>query len=110
MASRGLVAIVLFLSLFLFPARAEAYVDPGTGSYVLQLLIAAKAPLDAQNRDGATALMLAAGAGQREAVRLLLLAHADARVQDYSGHDALSYAEDNRHPPCVQLLRAASTR
>jgi hypothetical protein len=40
MASRALVAAVLFLLLFLFPARAEAYVDPGTGSYVLQLLIA----------------------------------------------------------------------
>ncbi|HEY7114197.1 MAG TPA: hypothetical protein VIA45_14805 [Thermoanaerobaculia bacterium] len=31
---------MFFLTLFLFPARAEAYVDPGTGSYVLQLLIA----------------------------------------------------------------------
>lgn len=40
MASRALVAVVLFLLLFLFPARAQAYVDPGTGSYVLQLLIA----------------------------------------------------------------------
>jgi|KBSMisStandDraft_5_1062788.scaffolds.fasta_scaffold5851474_1 hypothetical protein len=40
MASRRLVAVVLFPSLFLFPAAAEAYVDPGTGSYVLQLLIA----------------------------------------------------------------------
>jgi hypothetical protein len=40
MTSRGLVAAVLFLLLLLFPARAEAYVDPGTGSYVLQLLIA----------------------------------------------------------------------
>ena len=34
--------IVLFLGLFLFvlPKHAEAYLDPGTGSYVLQIIAA----------------------------------------------------------------------
>lgn len=33
----GWLALTLFL---FFPDRVEAYVDPGTGSYVLQLLLA----------------------------------------------------------------------
>jgi uncharacterized protein len=74
---------------------------------VVLLLLAAKAPVDAQNREGATPLMLAAGAGQTAVLKMLLAAHADTSAQDYSGHDALSWAEDNRHPPCVQLLRKA---
>lgn len=35
------ILIVLTLVFFLFPARAHAYLDPGTGSYVLQLALAA---------------------------------------------------------------------
>jgi hypothetical protein len=31
----------LVLYLVLFPQKAEAYLDPGTGSYVLQILMAA---------------------------------------------------------------------
>jgi len=31
----------LILYLVLFPKKAEAYLDPGTGSYVLQILMAA---------------------------------------------------------------------
>lgn len=40
MTSRRLALVGLFFLLLLFPARAQAYIDPGTGSYVLQLLIA----------------------------------------------------------------------
>lgn len=32
--------VVLALSFLVFPQRAYAYLDPGTGSYLLQLLIA----------------------------------------------------------------------
>ena len=32
---------VLILSFLLFPANAYAYLDPGTGSYILQLALAA---------------------------------------------------------------------
>lgn len=42
--ARAMLAAVLALSilgLFFFPANAHAYLDPGTGSYVLQLLAAA---------------------------------------------------------------------
>lgn len=35
--------ILLFFGVicFLFPVRIHAYIDPGTGSYILQLLLAA---------------------------------------------------------------------
>jgi hypothetical protein len=32
--------VILALGLFLFPADAHAYLDPGTGSYILQIAIA----------------------------------------------------------------------
>jgi hypothetical protein len=32
---------MLVLSLFLFPGQAHAYLDPGTGSYILQIALAA---------------------------------------------------------------------
>lgn len=35
------VTILLTLSCLIFPKDAYAYLDPGTGSYILQLLIAA---------------------------------------------------------------------
>ena len=36
-----IVCVLLFLINLLSPLRAHAYLDPGTGSYVFQLLIAA---------------------------------------------------------------------
>jgi tellurite resistance protein TehA-like permease len=35
-----LVFSFLALILFLFPAKAHAYLDPGTGSYIIQIAIA----------------------------------------------------------------------
>jgi hypothetical protein len=40
MKSRRLALVFFFSLLLFFPVRAQAYVDPGTGSFVLQLLIA----------------------------------------------------------------------
>jgi hypothetical protein len=33
--------VVLLLTLFLFPPPAHAYLDPGTGSYIIQVALAA---------------------------------------------------------------------
>ena len=33
-------AFLVVLPLFFFPTKANAYLDPGTGSYVLQLILA----------------------------------------------------------------------
>lgn len=35
------ILVVLFLVSLIFPPRAYAYLDPGTGSYILQLVLAA---------------------------------------------------------------------
>ncbi|HDR00265.1 MAG TPA: hypothetical protein ENN51_08300 [candidate division WOR-3 bacterium] len=35
------ILLALFGALFLFPGRAWAYLDPGTGSFILQMLIGA---------------------------------------------------------------------
>lgn len=36
----SLVALPAILAVLLFPSAAHAYIDPGTGSYFLQILIA----------------------------------------------------------------------
>jgi hypothetical protein len=35
------VFLVLLLALFVFPGAAQAYLDPGTGSYIIQIALAA---------------------------------------------------------------------
>ncbi len=37
--------LILLIALFLLPAQAQAYLDPGSGSMVLQLLVAGVAGL-----------------------------------------------------------------
>lgn len=37
----GIAALVLFCGHMLFPGRADAYLDPGSGSFLFQMLIAA---------------------------------------------------------------------
>ncbi len=39
--SRGAAAVLVFVYVLLVAAPAHAYVDPGTGSYVFQLIIGA---------------------------------------------------------------------
>jgi hypothetical protein len=39
-ANLGTALVVLVLALFFFPAQAHAYLDPGTGSYFIQIALA----------------------------------------------------------------------
>ncbi len=71
----------------------------------IALLLHAKAPVDAGNQQGITPLMLAAGANQGAAVKALLKAGADPRKQDFSGHDASSYAAGR--PNALRALQTA---
>jgi ankyrin repeat protein len=77
---------------------------------VLSMMLDAKAPPDVLNKQGATPLLIAAGRGRIEAVRLLLARGASVSKQDYSGHDALSWAQDNRQNGIVQILRQAGAK
>jgi uncharacterized protein len=72
---------------------------------VLQMLIGAKAAIDPQNRQGVTPLMMAAKAGNIPAVRLLLKNGADPHRADFTGRDAIGWADGK--PAIVQLLRVA---
>lgn len=59
---------------------------------VLQILLDAQSPIDPANREGLTPLMTAARNGQLAAVRFLLEKGADPRKQDFTGRDALGWA------------------
>ena len=75
------------------------------GIEIMQMLLDAKAPIDAQNRQGVTPLMMAAKNGQLAAVRLLLKSGADPHRADFTGRDALGWADGK--PVVQQFLRAA---
>ena len=72
---------------------------------IVQLLLDAKAAVDAQNKQGVTPLMMAASRGQAAAIRLLLKHGADPQKQDYTGRDAMGWADGK--PAALQVLRAA---
>jgi uncharacterized protein len=63
--------------------------------------------VDAQNKQGVTPLMMAAQKGRADAVRELLAAKADPRVQDYTGRDATGWAANGS---IAQLLTAGAAR
>ena len=73
----------------------------------VQMLLDAKAPVDAQNRQGITPLMLAASDDKVEVVKVLLKAGADPKKQDYTGRDAIGWAEDR--PDALRVLHDATS-
>ena len=66
---------------------------------ILRLLLAAKAVVNAKNKDGDTALMCAARYGRTKNVKLLIDASADISTKNSSKQSALTYAvhSDERH-------------
>lgn len=75
---------------------------------VLRVLLQANAQVDVQTREGLTPLMLAAKNGRTDAVRRLLQYHADPRKNDYTGRDAVSWAENR--VTIVDALKSADAR
>jgi len=75
-----------------------------------QLLIDVGASLDADNRNGMTPLMVAASRGNAAIVQALLAKGANARKTDFTGRDALSWANDSRRPAVVHLLQRAAPK
>jgi ankyrin repeat protein len=68
-------------------------------------LIAAGAPLDNQNVNGASALIYCASAGKAEILRLLLEAGADPTLKTLDDYTALDSASTRA---CLDLLRGAA--
>ena len=62
---------------------------------ILKALLKAQPELDAQEEDGSTALMLAAGAGNAAMVKALLEAGADPNVEDEDGNTGASIGAEN---------------
>ena len=74
-------------------------------SEVIQALLGAKAAVDPQNRQGVTPLMMAAKSNQALAVRLLMKNGADPKKQDFTGRDALGWADGK--PAVLTVLHTA---
>ncbi len=75
-----------------------------------QLLIAAGAPINAQNNRGLTTLMCAAERGNLDVVKLLLKRHADTRLQDTQGWTALKWAKKSHHYRYAMIIALAEAR
>ncbi len=71
----------------------------------IELLLGAKAMVDPQNRQGVTPLMMAVSHSRVPAVRLLLKNGADPHKQDFTGRDAIGWADGKLN--VLQFLRAA---
>lgn len=71
------------------------------------LLIDVGADLNSENRNGMTPLMIAAREGNTVLVRKLIEKGADVRKTDFTGRDAVSWAQESRRPTVVQLLQRA---
>lgn len=72
-----------------------------------KLLIDAGAEVDPQNKDGMTPLMVAASRGELDIVRALLAKGANPNKTDYTGRDALGWAQDGHRPAVVDAINRA---
>ena len=73
-----------------------------------EILMEEKYPVNQRDKNGRTALMVAAQAGRADAVECLLDAGADVMLQDYDGFDARTHAVDGFRSS--EYLRAMELR
>jgi uncharacterized protein len=71
-------------------------------------LLEAKPKVDAQEEEGDTALMYAAGIGDLEMVKMLVAAGASPKKKDNDGETAIIYGKD--FPQVVEFLKPLSTK
>ena len=77
---------------------------------MVRLLLDAGAAVDPENKGGMTPLMLAARRGNLTMVRLLLAKGASVHKSDFTGRDALSWAQDSRRSAVVEMLQRAAAK
>jgi len=74
------------------------------------MLLDAGASPEVQNRSGVTPLMTAARRGNTDVVRLLLAHGGNPNTSDFTGRDAVGWAEDSHKQALIQLLRQAAAQ
>jgi len=72
-----------------------------------KLLLDVGAEVDPQNKDGMTPLMIAANRGDLELVQVLLAKGASPTKTDYTGRDALGWAQESHRPAVVEAISRA---
>ena len=75
---------------------------------IAQLLMDVGAEVDKQNKNGMTPLMVAASRGNIAIVQALLAKGANPRKADFTGRDAVGWAQDSHKPVVVQTLQRAA--
>ena len=75
---------------------------------IAQLLIDVGAEVDKQNKNGMTPLMIAAARGNIAIVQALLAKGANPRKADFTGRDAVSWAQESHKPVVLQTLQRAA--
>jgi ankyrin repeat protein len=77
---------------------------------VVQALIAAKADLNVQDKQGGTAVMYAAFMGRQGMLEALLAAKADVNLKTGTGESALKIAKARKFQNIVDLLEKAGAK
>jgi ankyrin repeat protein len=76
----------------------------------VKLLLEIKARINDQDKNGMTPLMFAAKTGDVEMIRAMLDAGASANLTDFTGRDAMGWAQDSRRPLVVEMLKKAQSK
>jgi len=72
---------------------------------IVQLLVGAKACIEARDHNGCTPVMFASANGGASVVKALVDIHANINVMDFEGHTPLAYAKHFHHHEVAELLR-----
>jgi len=85
-------------------AAKKARSQDGVQVQIVQLLIDAKAHVEARDHNGCTALMFASVNGELSVVQALVETRANINIRDFEGHTPLAYASHFHHQEVAQLL------
>ena len=77
---------------------------------MVRLLLAKGADVDEIDKEGQTALILAASEGHREVVRLLLEKNPNLRTRDKNGWTAAMWAQSIRNKDIIELMEKHALR